>query len=172
MSTIPNKSALFSYCDDFAGEAARTLGRTALIFTAALALTSCATARVWSDKGTDLSSIRPGITQNDVENVLYIVEKGWTNSTGVHYRVYKYEGETTMGTKAYVSMADIMTLGLISLGASSNHPETKYTRHIQHRVVRVAISFDEADRVLGVFSDYHDFDLLPDDGRSKAESGK
>ena len=61
--------------------------RTTLIIVIALSLTACSIGQI---SKADSSSIHPGATRKQVEQILGENLRRWTLSGGVTYRVYKY----------------------------------------------------------------------------------
>lgn len=139
-----------------------------LIFATVLTLTACMTVRVVTVKGPDLSSVRPGATRGEIEAILGGSIRQWTLPGDVTYRVYTYSGGAFKRDIAMAVGMDVITLGVISITELEAQRQTFPRR----RQVQIAVSFNENDVVIGTFSDFHEFDDLPLDGRNDSRPNK
>jgi hypothetical protein len=115
------------------------------------------------EPGDDLGPIRSAATRTDVESRLGPAVRSWTTDLGVEYRLYRYDGGTPPDRGAWLLLPiDVLTLGLPSL-LDKTMPDDPLEREARTRTL--AVAFDRAGSVLGVFVDVGDFTALPADGR-------
>lgn len=127
-------------------------------------LQACSVAHSLHGKpGLDLASIRPGMTRSDVDAILGAPIRGWQSPSGIRYEVYKYDPGVppNVGEAGFFAFMDVVSLGIWEIGMLSHDQPL-----IKPQKKQIAISFDSEDRVLGVFPDFGDFDVLPADGRA------
>lgn len=89
----------------------------------------------------------------------------WSSPEGIIYRVYNYDG----GYKGNVSEASaILFLDIISAGLTEFIillvPDTFKPKHEK---LQLAVAYDKQDHVVGVFTDFSDFEELPKNGNPK-----
>lgn len=117
-----------------------------------------------SSPGIDISPIRAGATRQQVETLLAAPVREWTTGRGVRYRLYRYDAGIApdRGNAAVAVFFDAVSLGLFEvLQATAPNPvELQGAR----RYALMAVSYDAADRVIGVFADIGEFAALPEDG--------
>lgn len=143
--------------------------RLALLLFAAMifaALHGCAVHRMWKGiPGDDLSSLRPGMTMEQIEAVVGKSDREWHTSQGVRYRLYSYDaGVPPSGadTGAMLFM-DVISLGMFEvIEAAADQPFTTKP----HEVHDLAVSYDLRDVAIGIFTAVDTSTLLPEDGRN------
>lgn len=136
---------------------------------ASLWLSGCAVSKpARGTPGIDLGSIRPGARRADVEAVVGSPARRWTTAAGVEYCIYNVDRgiPPNMADAAAIAFLDIATLGLWEVLEAFDPSEPKPGS--PRRTKKVAVSYDVAGIVLGVFMDVGDFDELPVDGRVPA----
>lgn len=136
--------------------------------TLGLSLGGCAATKLArGTPGTDLRDIRPGSTRVDVEALLGNPARRWTSSAGVEYCLYPYDGGIPGSTAdaATFGFFDVISLGLWELFAATD-PTFEAPPGSPRRRKNLAVSYDAAGIVLGVFPDVGDFTELPADGRA------
>jgi hypothetical protein len=142
--------------------------RRALTALAALLLCAC-TARdaLRGRPGTDLARVRPGATRAEVEQVLGEPKREWVTRSGVRYGQYAVDPGSpgNVGMAALNAGIFVATVGLYEalISADVVPPPTLKTP-----MEDLAISYDSAEVVLGVFSAITEFTELPDDGIPRA----
>lgn len=120
------------------------------------------------EPGKDISGVREGISLEQVEAVMGKSTREWSASTGVRYRIYRYDaGAPPSKFNAFRDfMGELATLGLVSLYTAATAPEMLDKRPQEEHVMReMAVSYDSQDRVIGVFPDVDNSTVLPVDGR-------
>jgi hypothetical protein len=123
------------------------------------------------EPGVDLAPIRPGVSRAQVEAVVGTTDREWTTPAGVHYRVYRYDAGVPPSSfhAFHVLMGELATLGLVSAYVAATDPEALDKRPAEEHVFRdLAIAYDGADTVIGVFPDVDGATVLPVDGRPPA----
>lgn len=130
----------------------------------ALWLGGCSSAYMLTGSpGTNTASIGPGTTSQVVESTLGKQQKEWRNGHGVIFRLYEFSGgrPSYPGYALLMGVAAVGTLGVLEVVGSNAVDNDK--RHGRDTIpVRMIVSFDQSDIVLGVFEE---FDYLPADGR-------
>lgn len=113
--------------------------------------------------GTDTASIRPGTTSQAVESILGKQQKEWRNRNGVTFRLYEFSGgrPSYPGYALVAGVAAVGTLGVLE-AVMSNAADNDQRLGRDIIPVRMIVSYDQSDVVLGVFEE---FDYLPGDGR-------
>lgn len=136
----------------------------------ALSLGGCAVQKLArGTPGIDLRSIGPGSRRADVEAVLGSPWRRWTTPVGVAYCMYVYDAGIpgSMADAAAYAFFDIVSLGLFEVFAATD-PTFEAQPGNPRRIGKLAVSYDDAGIVLGVFPDIGDFAELPPDGRAPA----
>jgi hypothetical protein len=147
------------------------------------ALVSCSSARVLSEQGmSDTSWLRPGMTLKEIDDRRQALRSNgvivdrmdpqhhareWTSPGGVTYRVYSYETTYTGATVGKVLLLDAFSMGLYSFADAQERAGKLGTK--ERRTAKIAVSFDPADVVVGVFPNFHDLDVLPADGVARSK---
>lgn len=139
--------------------------RVALLLSlcALVALAGCAVSQVAKGRpGQDLSEIAPGVTRAKVESVVGAAKREWTTKAGVRYRMYRYDAGVapSKSDASAIAFMDVISLGLSE--AFWDGP----TLLGKSREAWLGVSFDPGDRVIGVFPDITEFEILPEDGRA------
>ncbi len=138
----------------------------------AVAVTGCYAVKLASrEEGIDMSKVGPGITRQEVEDLLGEPAKEWDSATGIHYCTYSFDaGRPPDKSEATAFLfLDLITLGISEImvgfenSSNSSDPYLEYLRVIG----RVVISYDQEGYVLGVFEE---FEKIPPDGRRPAKS--
>lgn len=121
-----------------------------------------------SEPGKDISSIKPGITREEVEASMGKSEREWTTSADVRYRIYTYDaGVPPNKSQAFSNfLAEVATLGIVDIWAYSvSTPEQLSKRPQSEHVMReMAVSYNGQDQVIGVFPVVDNQTVLPADG--------
>lgn len=131
-------------------------------------LQACAVgSALHTQKGTDVSGIRPGTPRSEVERLVGAPQREWTTAAGVRYRLYSRLGDAPPDASVAAAWAgmDIVTLGIVEM-VPLLAKQDLYERRHQHPI---AVSYDEDERVIGVFPNATEFDTLPADGRALSE---
>jgi len=137
-----------------------------LLVVIALSTSGCAVARALNDEpGIDVNSVIPGASSMGVQSLLGDPLREWSTSEGIIYRVYNYDG----GYKGNISEASAMLfLDIISAGLTEFiillAPDALKPRHEK---LQMAVAYDKQDHVVGVFTDFSDFEELPKNGNPK-----
>jgi len=129
-----------------------------------------AVATLKGEPGKDLSSIKPGISKQEVEEILASPSREWITPQGIRYCVYTYDAgiPPSIGDAAFFAFFGIISAGLYDLYEVTGATHMDKTRRAMGRVVeQIAISYDANDTSVGVFDHFRDFDVLPEDGRSE-----
>jgi hypothetical protein len=144
----------------------RTSARLTLcLFCTILLQTGCMAASAIKGKpGLDVSGIKAGMSQDEVEQILGPAVREWATSSGIWYRIYVYDGGAppSPGDAAAHVFMDVATVGIWELvGAISSDfaPSARISE-------KIALAYDGQDIVVGVFDHLSDFDMLPLDGRA------
>lgn len=135
----------------------------ASLLAAGLMLFGCAVNQAMqSEPGTDVSAVRPGIERSVVENLLGQPLREWTTEKKIHYCLYAYDGgrPASAGDASALLFLDVISLGLAELFISLDEDFAVRPRRESH----IAVAYDSGNRVVGVFDDVGDFDVLPIDG--------
>ena len=157
-----------TYCKNFAS----IKSVAALLCAAALALSGCSVMQMAKgEPGADIDSVRPGMTRDKVEAILGPSIRDMQVSSGVRYRVYRYNAgiETErewLYANAYMEVGSFGLWELYRLVFPDRHD------HERQLEGQVAISYDSNDVILGVFRDFGDFDTLPPDGIARASTAE
>jgi hypothetical protein len=140
--------------------------RLAIGFALAWLFTGCTvTQALKTTPGTDLSSLRPGTPQSQVEALLGAPIKELKTRGGVPYRTYFFvEGTKPNGTLALANAGlDVVTIGMWELVAEkSGSLENRPSAHV------LAVTYDDRNQVIDVFPDFNTLPELPIDGRRPA----
>ncbi len=150
----------------------RALAWGIICFFALLSQSGCvmAVATLKGEPGKDVSSIKPGISKQEAEDILASPSREWITPQGIHYCVYSYDAgiPPSVGDAAFFAFFGIISGGLYDLYEVTGVTHMDNTRKAMGRVVeKIAISYDPDDTIVGVFDHFRDFDALPDDGRAK-----
>jgi hypothetical protein len=143
----------------------RRAARLILAVIVATLLGACAVGgALGTQKGTDVSSIAPGIPRSEVERQLGAPQREWTTSMGAHYCLYSRLGDAPpdAGVAAAWLGMDIVTMGITEMVPLFTK-QNAYERRRQHPM---AVAYDKDDHVIGVFPNATEFDELPADGRT------
>jgi hypothetical protein len=138
---------------------------------AAAPVGACAVARHASvQKGDDLSSIVPGTTRGAVEKSFGSPQREWATPVGVHYCLYRYvgDGPPAWGEAALLAALDVGTLGgwEVAIFFQELDPKKKELWDADRRGSALfAVSYDQQDRVIGMFANSTELDDFPADGR-------
>lgn len=131
--------------------------------------TSAAALR--GEQGKDISSVKVGLTRQEVESTLGTPEREWLTSEKIRYCVYRYDGGVppSDGDAVAYAFINIISAGLFefyeAVGATKlSKPSQDDLRRVW---LKVAIAYDSNNRVVGIFDHFGDLDPLPADGRSK-----
>lgn len=145
----------------------------ALFLIALPQLHGCTTAAALrGEAGKDISAIKPGVTRSAAEELLGLPLREWTTPANIRYRVYRYDAgvpPSRSDAGAYIFL-NIISAGLFELYEATGATDlSKPSADDSRRVWRqVAIAYDPGDRIVGVFDNFGDLDVLPDDGRPPA----
>jgi hypothetical protein len=150
------------------GRAARVLA----CLIAAAPVGACAVVRYASvQKGDDLSSIVPGTTRGAVEKSFGSPQREWVTPAGVHYCLYRYvgDGPPAWGDASAIAVMDVGTLGgwevAIFVLESLDSKARKVWNPDRRGSALFAVSYDQEDRVIGMFANSTELDDFPADGR-------
>jgi hypothetical protein len=150
------------------GRAARVLA----CLIAAAPVGACAAVRHASvQKGDDLSSIIPGTTRGAVEKSFGSPQREWVTPVGVHYCLYRYvgDGPPAWGDAATLAALDVGTLGAWEVGIFLQEYFDPKARKVwdpdRRGSALFAVSYDQQDRVIGMFANSTELDDFPADGR-------
>jgi len=123
------------------------------------------------EQGKDISSVKVGLTRQEVENTLGTPEREWLTSEYIRYCVYRYDGGVppSEGDAVTFAFLDIVSAGLFEFFEAVGESKlSKPSQDSLRRVwLKVAIAYDSNNRVVGIFDHFGDLDPLPADGRSK-----
>lgn len=113
-------------------------------------------------KGADTSVIRPGVSAKLVESTLGAPRREWRNQNGVTFRLYEFNGgrPSFPGYALLAGVAAVGTLGVLEVPLANAVEEDKRAG-TDFIPVRMIVSYDANDVVLGMFEE---FDYLPADG--------
>lgn len=143
-------------------------GVLALLVMAAMAGGCSVQQSLTAQPGTDLSVLVPGATRTQVESVLGPPIKSLRTRGGVAYSTYYIRADTEHRTDLALANAglDVVTLGLWELvyrrqGYLENRPRSEV----------MAVTYDDADRVIDLFPDFNYIAEVPADGR-RARTGQ
>lgn len=130
------------------------------------ALQGCAVHKVWKgEPGDDLSSLRPGMTLEQVEAVVGTSDREWYTSLGVRYRLYRYDAgiPPNKSDAGAILFLDVISLGMVEVieAATDESFTTK-----PHEVHDLAVSYDHRDVAIGIFTGVDTSTVLPEDGRN------
>jgi hypothetical protein len=119
------------------------------------------------EPGKDLSSLRPGITRAQVEQVVGQTEREWTTALGVRYRLYRYDaGKPPSGDAAGANaLMDVLSVGMFELFVLGD-PGLDASKRETHDL---AVSYDKEDAVIGIFKNVGTTTQLPADGRPEVK---
>jgi hypothetical protein len=151
------------------GKAATVLIAGAMALAALTATSGCSVAEsLRTEPGTDISSIQPGATRQQVEAVVGKPVRQWRTNLGVLYCVYQHYGgkDASYATATGQVFLNVATLGLAELLYQMDPEAMKRANEGEMKRAVIAVSYDAQDTVLGVFSDFSQFAVLPPDGRS------
>lgn len=130
-----------------------------------LTTTGCTVAAALRDvPGADISVIRPGAERSAVQAIVGAPLREWTTVAEIRYGVYNYDGGRP-GSAADASamlFMDVITAGLFEffmLVGTDGFDRSGLPR-------QMAVAYDRSERVVGVFDDFGDFEVLPADGVS------
>jgi hypothetical protein len=122
-----------------------------------------------ASKGTDTGRVTPGTSSLAVRGILGNPVREWRNDRAITFRLYQFDGGRA-AQPGYAAMAGVLAIGSLGLSelllsrAVEEDERTGRTRS----PVRMIVSYDPDDLVLGTFDE---FDHLPEDGRSVRRSG-
>lgn len=143
----------------------------AMTFVAMLMLQGCTIASFTKGQpGTDISSLKPGVSRAEAEAILGPPLREWTTPMNIRYRIYRYDAGVppsgTGETVAFVAFMDVITLGLFEVYEATGATNlSKPSKDSLMRVWRqIAIAFDADERSVGLFDNFADLDVLPADG--------
>jgi hypothetical protein len=128
-----------------------------------------AVATLKGEPGKDVSSIKPGISKQEAEEILGSPIREWITPLNIHYCVYSYDAgiPPSVADAAFFAFFGIITAGLYDLYEATGITKMNEMRERLDRVTeKIAISYDANDTIVGVFGHFGDFDVLPDDGRA------
>ena len=130
------------------------------------ALQGCAVHKVWKgEPGEDLSSLRPGMTKEQIEAIVGTSNREWHTSQGVHYRLYPYDAgiPPDKADAGAILFLDVISLGMVEIiNAATDQPFTTKSREIHD----LAVSYDLRDVAIGIFTGVDTSTVLPEDGRN------
>lgn len=137
-------------------------------------LTACATARLAEgERGTDISSVRIGATQAEIEATLGLSVREWRTASGIRYRLYSYDAGAppSKGDAATMLYLDIVSAGLAELIIAADNSHGGNAFKPMHTSGLLAVAYADDDRVVGVFPGITEFSVLPDDGHAPPDAG-
>ena len=144
----------------------------AILFSLTLAqLHGCTSvAALRGEPGQDISAIRQGLSRAAAEAVLGQPLREWVTPENIRYRVYKYDAgvpPSQSDANAYIFL-NIISAGLFELYEATGVTDlSRPSRNDLRRVWRqIAIAYDADDRIVGIFDNFGDLDVLPDDGQA------
>jgi len=150
------------------------LRRLAALLAAAMLLGGCAVGlAVRNEPGIDLSVIMPGVTTREAaEVVLGKPIREWTTALAVRYCIYSYYGgaRPEYAGAATLLFLDVISLGLAELFYQLDPEVARDMAESGKRYPLVAVSYDTAGRVIGMFPEFDQFAVLPPDGRPPASA--
>jgi hypothetical protein len=149
---------------------ATTLAR-GVVWSVFAMLAACALGDVVrTEPGLDLSSLKPGATREQVESVVGKPTREWSAAPGVTYRVYQYYGgrQVDMDAATFVAFFDVVSLGLYEVFYQFDPTTKALMAKSGKKYPLMAVSYDERDVVIGVFTEIDQFTALPADGRPPA----
>jgi len=127
------------------------------------------TTALRGEPGIDIGTLERGLSRSDAEAILGPPVREWTTSSNVRYRIYRYDAGVppSKGDAVAMGFLDVISLGLVELYEATgltdiSHPSENDIRRIWRQI---AISYDTDERIVGLFRDFSDLDVLPDDGR-------
>ena len=143
-------------------------GLLALLVLAAMTGGCSVQQALTAQPGTDLSVLAPGAARSQVEYVLGPPIKTLRTRGGVVYSTYYIRSGTEQRTDLALANAglDVVTLGLWELvhrrqGYLENRPRSEV----------MAVTYDDADRVIDLFPDFNYIAEMPADGRRVRTGG-
>lgn len=132
-----------------------------------LGCTSAAALR--GEPGMDISTLKPGLLRSEAEAILGPPVREWTTSSNIRYCIYRYDAGVppSQGDAVAMGFMNVISLGLFELYEATgvtdlSHPSEDDIRRIWRQI---AISYDTDERIVGLFRDFSDLDVLPNDGR-------
>lgn len=131
----------------------------------AAALQGCAVQRAWEgEPGQDLSSLKPGMTLDQVEAVVGPSDREWFTSLGVHYRLYRYDAgiPPDKSDAGAILFLDLISLGMVEVMDAVSVGTFQGRREVHD----LAVSYDLFDVALGIFTGVDTTTVLPEDGRN------
>jgi hypothetical protein len=128
-----------------------------------------ALATLKGEPGKDVSSIKPGISKQDAEEILGSPMREWTTPLTIHYCVYSYDAgiPPSVAGAAVLASFGIISAGLYDLYDATGLINTSKLKEGDRVIEKIAISYDANDTIVGVFHRFGDFDALPEDGRAE-----
>lgn len=130
------------------------------------ALQGCAVHKVWKgEPGDDLSSLRPGMTLDQIEAVVGTSDREWYTSMGVRYRLYRYDAgiPPDKADAGAILFLDVISLGMMEvINAASDQSFTAEP----HEFLDLAVSYDVRGVAIGIFTGVDTTTVLPEDGRN------
>ena len=130
------------------------------------ALQGCAVQKVWKgEPGDDLSSLKPGMTRDQIEAVVGTSDREWYTSLGVRYRLYLYDAgiPPDKSDAGAILFLDVISLGMIEVMEAVSHES--FTGDA-HEYSDLAVSYDPNDVAIGIFTGVDTTTVLPEDGRN------
>jgi hypothetical protein len=144
---------------------------TAIFFLSIFQLYGCTSAAALrGEEGKNTSSIQVGLSRSDAESILGSPVREWLTSENIRYCVYRYDGGVPPSDSDAIGYAlmNAMSLGLFEFFEATGMSKLSNQYNSQRRVWRqIAVAYDNQDRIVGVFDNFGDFDVLPADGRVK-----
>ena len=130
------------------------------------ALQGCAVHKVWKgEPGDDLSSLKPGMTLDQIEAVVGTSDREWYTSLGVRYRLYLYDVgiPPDKADAGAILFLDVISLGMLEVIEAISHES--FTGDT-HEYSDLAVSYDPHDVAIGIFTGVDTTTVLPEDGRN------
>jgi hypothetical protein len=145
---------------------------TAIFFISIFQLYGCTSAAALrGEEGKNTSAIQVGLSRSDAESILGSPVREWLTSENIRYCVYRYDGGVPPSDSDAIGYAflNIMSAGLFEFYEATGMTKLSKPSHDSPRRVwrQIAVAYDNQDRIVGVFDNFGDLDVLPADGRVK-----
>lgn len=141
----------------------------AIILSMASLMGCTSAAALRGEPGMDIGTLKPGMARSEVEAVLGSPLREWTTPSNIRYRIYRYDAGVPPSQSEAATMVfiNVISLGLFELYEATgvtdlSHPSKDDMRRVWRQI---AISYDADERVVALFHDFSDLDVLPDNGR-------